>query len=328
MGSALISGIYSSVSDPPSLLDADCPTSRCSFSSYESLAFCAKVADVTDKLTVTTTAPEGRKVPGPSDWQQNIGDDGLPTTTYYNSLPNNVNYDTNYPFGFSSMPGNSSIAFENDTSLPSAIVHMYVISTTTDDLQDLRGNVSAASVPTPKFEAFEILFYMCVNKYYTLVEEGKSKTIVESSTSVPMTNKASNITELPKLQCRYDPWYMNSMMKCQYEAPKGNMTLASDVGDPDTELSGKGSDSDAGSGFSFVPSKLTWLANEIATSSRSTMAEYRTAGGDIEFFTVSKAALWLRDALYGHDKNITDRTEQLERLREYYNGIATSISNV
>lgn len=328
MSSALISGIYSSVSHPPSLLDADCPTSRCSFSSYESLAFCTKIADITDMLTVTTTAPENWDSTEINKLPQNFGDDGLPTTRFYNSLPNNVTYDTNFPFGFAAMPGNTSLAFEDDVSFPSAMLHMYIIAATTDDLHDLGANVTAASVPTPKFEAFEILFYMCVNKYHTSVDEGKTKTIVESSTSVPVTNEASNITEVPKMQCRYSPWYMNRIIKCYYDTEAGNMTLAGGVGELDSETYPKGGNRNASSDFSFVPSKLEWVANELATSARCNFARFRRADGIMEHLTVSKAALWLRDALYGPDKNITDPKEQIQRLNDYYNGIATSISNV
>lgn len=322
VGSALMEGLYSVVANPPNPLDAVCPTASCSFSPYESLAMCAKVADVSSLLDVSTTVPEDREPLDFRNMPHNVDDAGQPTTAYYTSLPNNMTFDTNHPFSFISQPGNSSLAFIEDEAFPSALFHMFIIHTRADDPRgDNTINVTTSSLPTPEFGAFEILFYICVNTYETRVEEGESHTVIKSSTSTPLRNEDGGVTEVPKLQCDYSPWYINALIKCSSTTVNGSMTLAGG-GDSIEEKPSGGNNS-----FSFEVGTLGATAYEIATSSRCMLARFRVATGGMESLSLNKVALWLRDILYGSERNIADPQEQLLRLQDYYNGIVTSISN-
>lgn len=315
MISSLVEGLYSVVSPKP--LDAVCPTASCSFEPFESLAMCAKVADVSDLLTISTTPPEDRPPLNVSSYEMpyNVGDDGLPSTVYYASLPNKFSFDANFPYAFYMQAANSSLAFRDDDAFPSSLLHMFIIATKSD-IDEIRGlDVTEASFPTPEFHAFEILMYMCVNRYETQVEEGESRTVVKSSASIPTTNKAGNVTEIPKIQCDYAPWYSQVVVDCYHDDVYGNMSLAS------------GGNGDSNDSFSFDARGIFTASYQLVNDLRCMMMAFRRADGNMDHLAMNKATHWLREALYGPGRKITDPKEKLSRLNDYYGGIATSMSN-
>lgn len=193
---ALTEGMYTLLDDPPTPLEAVCPTANCSFTPYQSLAMCVKVADGSSSLVVSTVRPEDRP-----DFITDTDDDET-TFMVYTSLPNGVNFDTVYPYALRTQPGNSSIAFEHDEAYPSAIIDYFVVYTALSGRNPPRRN-NDTDISPPKFHAIEILLYLCVNEYETQVTEGQSRSKIKSSKSTLRTE--GNFTEIPRVICDAPP---------------------------------------------------------------------------------------------------------------------------
>lgn len=314
---ALTAGLYFPFSKPPSAMEASCPTGKCTFSPYSSLAVCAKAADVSQFLVTTHTAPEGRtKLEDIVDTfrDEALDEDEMPSIEIYNTLPNNLTLDTTLPYAIKAAPGNASLAFVDDEALSTTFVDYFVIyKRTWDELASSSSLENMVENP-PEFGAIEVILYMCVNDYETVVEEGKSRTEIKSSSSIPVSTESS-VTEFPIPQCVLPPFPEGGTMYCPDTELKGNVTLA-----------GNGQTSDDGGNrtFSFDLSTVSSAATIINISMYSVLRSLR---GDDDLKHFNFGALWLVDALYGRHKNITDPKVQTEGIQEYYRGVATSLSN-
>lgn len=316
LGAALMEALYAPFSTPPKPIGATCPTANCTFEPYESIAMCVKVADVTDQLEVTKVKPDGKDddrgmhVEAAHSFDEN--GDLMPM--YYTTLANNLTFDSNYFAALRVQPGGISLAFAKDEVYASSLLDLYITYTRSDNPQ-FHANGTLAEL---EYGAFEILLHLCVNEYETVVGEGKAHTTVRSTRSSPL-NDGRNETAMmiPKVYCPPVPWDGTVALICQTtDEGEGSMLLAG-VSDDRHE-----------NGLRFEIPLMEEIAYGIIQGSHSVYGRLRTADGEPASAYQQAWAQWLGDALWGVGRNVTDPEEQLQRLRSYYGGVATTISNV
>lgn len=308
-------GAYTSLQEPPMPLEPICTTANCTFPRYESLAVCVKTADVSAQLDVSTAPPNGHPEYVSEDPEAD------PEAVVYTMLPNNVTFDTPFAYAFRSQPGNRSLAFEEDEAYKTGLVNFFLTYTTAG----ARAGDRAANSTHPgqiEFRALEVLLYLCVNSYDTMVTEGQSHTKVTSSFSTVVIESDTDKPIIPKTQCLAPPSSGGGAgeLHCHEDNIDGNITLSSN---PASEEAGSASES-AADNKKFT-SEIFSLRQVSGSMVFSLYGQYERIGVSPRF--TNMASLWLWDALYGSDGNITDRNEQLSRADRYYAGMAMSITN-
>lgn len=351
----LAQALNAGISNMPEPIDAVCPTARCTLEPYESVAMCAKVADVTSRLKVSTVRPEGDDADTPSGIPRGMHNatlvhmgtsgDGQPAPVRYVSLPNNVTFDHNYPFGVFSAVGNGSLAFRDDEAYDTALVHLYIIHTRSDDQRgspdDLEPLEPPGSFPDPvEFGAFEVMLHFCVNEYETVVEEGRSRTSIRRTKGISLGSggggggetgpayappppggkwnmTATPVDRIPSVECITQPWDRSGLSGCFKNNYTGSVILASV--NSDRREDGLRID---------VSPQLEEMGHVIASTAAGLYMRLLTPQGYMSTAYRNRWSRRLRESLYGKERNITDPEEQAKRLEIFWGGVATSISNV
>lgn len=267
-------------------------------------------------LNTSTVRPDGHP-------QYTIaGEDADPASLIYTTLPNNLVFDTPVPYAFRSQPGNTTLKFKQDEAYKTALVNFFVIYTKRGGGDD----PSAASGTDPvkvEFRALEVLLYLCVNSYNTVVTDGQSRTDVISSVSTVIITDDTDKPEIAKTQCVNPP---------SAEGGAGELHCL-DTGDKDGNITLAGGSASAGVRSSSEPladdrkftSDILSLRQMTGSIVFSLFGQYER--NDSSPVVTNMSSLWLWDALYGSYGNITDPEEQLSRAHEYYSGLATSLTN-
>lgn len=309
---AIADGLSSFVDKPPPYVTPTCSTGNCTFPRSRSLAVCVKIADVSDRLHVSTISNSSD-----SEWTIGGAQGSIPngTTAYNASLPNGVKLITPLSYAANAEGADTSLAFVDDEANFAALADYFVV-------YSRAGNVSYPGYNRTgerqwPFGAFEVLLYLCVNEYEIKVKAGVPSTkVIASSVSPVAGGKKSNTVGLPKLTCHYPFGKLDRRLYCNDPKEKSRKTLA--FQDPSSESGGK-------SNFSF--SAVTALSTSYNLN-LAMFSQYIYSGSPRETAVLTAdSAMWLSNALWGLKLNITDTEEQFTRVGRYYDGLATSLSN-
>lgn len=274
-------------------MEPSCPTGNCSFDPFQSLALCTKMQDISEFLTVS---------------KEPFTDDSLNATLYRLSLPNNVTSEMLHS-GFHARGGNSSLVFGEDEAYPSTLANYYLIYTNPGSLEQ---------EDDPMFIAFEIIFYVCVNEYETVVSEGEAHSIIKRSSSIVDPNHGD--TEIEKLECfypsftnrttltdcsRYDEWFteqernMTLAGYSEYLSPEHKNTFSFDVG----------------------------MAMTLSYNLKSYLCAFSTFAKGAEKVYFGEASVWLETVIWGRKNDETDPKKQANNIGAYFEGISIGVSN-
>ncbi|EPE26743.1 hypothetical protein GLAREA_02657 [Glarea lozoyensis ATCC 20868] len=163
---AIQTSLYTGGSVALPALAPECSTGNCEFPAYSSLAVCAQVANITDKLTVT---------PVP----MNVGGDVVVVNNYNVTLPNGAALEAGQSVvNITTAVATGSLAFSSMPNiLETTIANSFII---------YQKDVNAE---TRSFGAVEILLNWCVSTFNTTVDAAKSEThAVTNSTNVVTAN--------------------------------------------------------------------------------------------------------------------------------------------
>ncbi|KAK3335417.1 hypothetical protein B0T19DRAFT_395280 [Cercophora scortea] len=165
-------GLHQPVDEKLLEVQPTCSSGECHWPSFESLAICVDVADVSDKLVVSNQTSDD---PVRTAWLPN----GMSLTTRgtLNMTSTTQTHTTDQGSEGLFLPAAESLAFasQND-KIPSAIANVFVIYTS----QTAEAGGGEGSV----FRAAEVLLHFCVNTYEVVASKGISTTTrIDSSTT-------------------------------------------------------------------------------------------------------------------------------------------------
>lgn len=203
---AIQSGIYHPVSREVPHLQPICSSGECQWRNFSSLAVCAAVADITDRLTITNQTRPARLVGpgGSSSTNEPLLHASLPNGLYLLGSTSTYNLNISWPRGNSNnaglgsqqqqqgeesfLPSRTSLAFsDQDGRVSSAIANFFLVYTNqTGELPALGSQQEGV------FRAAEVLFHFCVNTYQVSTSRGVSTSrVVHSSTITAQGEPAS-----------------------------------------------------------------------------------------------------------------------------------------
>lgn len=299
MNQAIANGQFSVEPEP---LRPFCPTANCSFNSYSSLALCVKIQDVGEFLMVDREP-------------FNLGSFNL--TLYRLTLPNDLSAEILHR-GHNALSGNSSLVFADDEAYPSTVANYFLVYTS--QYGAASDSNTTAKETEPDFNAYEILFYLCVNEYETVVSSHESNTNIIRSSSVVVPTAGGEM-EVPKQNCQY-PFITSIELHCdgfELSSSKewGNMTLSGATNNASL-LS-----EDTNEVFSFD----VGTAIPLSTSLNYALFSCGYHKDDARLAFCASSSQWLTKAIWGPGLDDTDRGRQAERIGLYFEGIATAVSN-
>jgi len=309
-------------------LEPLCPSGTCTWEPFESFALCAKLANISHHLHVTqvpySTADQW------TTWDSTINPDPLRLN---GTLAYNVSFpaiDGEYfvaPVSYTaySVPVfESSIAFANDSKLTKARVAGYrLVWTDAGNATYTNGN-STRHDPW-RWQAFEMIYHVCVNKYLVRVDNGTAHTQILSSTYDVTNGDAGDSTtgSIVHVNCTATKLVSGEYMmtECAHDGRNPNLGV----------LSLRGSN---GRNYTANIRSLTLLGKYITQDSSGIWAW----DGMTDMFVAgsNSGVPTLADAVYGitNDDSINDLGEaegkserQLERLQNLVNNVAVSITN-
>ncbi|SPO02105.1 uncharacterized protein DNG_04778 [Cephalotrichum gorgonifer] len=178
LGAAIREGVVGKVDLEFPIL---CPTGQCDFESFEGLGICARVNDITDRLTVTAGASKG-------SGGNSTSTDGKVRSTRSSShnvtLPREANCQltTNQPLNVLTCKtdGSKTLSFDGDAK-GTAIYSMPII------YSDAKGSGNSTEV---EFEALEVLFHLCQGTYSASVRDARAEFKTVSTSAVVASDSA------------------------------------------------------------------------------------------------------------------------------------------
>ena len=316
---AIVATLGSSIRYPVEDFHPPCPTGNCTFATYNSLAVCTKVVDITDQLTVTKIANSSS-----SQWTDNLDgwrDDLAPngTMAYNASLPNGHNLITPVAYSFVQQMGgvNDTLAFKDQPDLFNftALIHAYLI-------YSAAGNVSYPGYDQTNetdwsFRAVEVLYHMCVNTYQTIVTSGETSTTVLASSYAPL--RMENNLPLVTHGCLVAPEVFG-VVKCDldYLTIPGYTYLA----DPD-DPAGLHPENN----FTIERSTAVFLGEHLFQIAAFQTVMYDGGTNSLKY-SDGNSADSIFEALYGYWYNVSDPNEQISRISKTANFMAIAINNL
>ncbi|KAM7195138.1 Protein of unknown function (DUF3176) domain containing protein [Rhypophila sp. PSN 637] len=300
-----------------------CPSGTCTWAPFESLALCAKVANITDRLIVTQV-PYSTEADWTA-WDSTADQDALRlngSLAYNISFPpdtnNNDYFVTPVSYLVYSSPTTHSIAFggDKDTAPTKARVAGYkLVWSDAGNVTYLNGNTTRSD--PWRWQAFEVVYYACVNTYSVHVENGTAITTVQSSTyDVLSENDASAAVQI---NCTAPSLVSGGAQftECTQDSRDPNQGV----------LTLRGS---SGENFTADIRSLTLLGKHITQDSAGIWAwdgsEHMVVAGNSGLPTMA-------DAVYGYRNDEEDtaaeisQEAQLERIQNVADNLAVSISN-
>jgi hypothetical protein len=209
---AIQSGIYHAVDVEVPHLQPLCSSGDCQWRNFSSLAVCGAVADVSDRLTVSSqSGPRGLGVSLGDANDELVRSARLPNGLFLVGGTASCNLNISWPHSSANtdsdtegltgqesyLPARTSLAFsDQDGRVSSAIANFFLVYTnqTSDP-----GSVSSRTV----FRAAEVLLHFCVNTYEASTSRGASTSrVVHSSTLAAEDasgNSIVNVRHVPSL---------------------------------------------------------------------------------------------------------------------------------
>ncbi|KAK3997223.1 hypothetical protein QBC44DRAFT_280848 [Cladorrhinum sp. PSN332] len=303
-----------------------CPSGTCTWPEFESLALCSRIANITDRIRV-------EQVPFSTSrdwttWDDTLDADPLKlngTLAYNVSFPGEGNEYFVAPVSYTlySSRLSRSIAFADDKSLAAAWVAGYkVVWSNAGNATYTSGN-STTSSPW-SWQAFEMVYYACVNRYSVRVDNGTAETVAVPSHEVIAPSSAGVVA----INCTTPKLVSGGAQKttCGQDGRRSNQGV----------LTLRGAlPMSQGVNFTADIRSLTLLGQAITQDSSGIWA---WDGGDYKVLVGNIATPTLADAVYGYKSEETDdnRKEQLgdwdtevqrQRLQNVATNLAVSITN-
>ena len=195
---AIQSGIYHAVDADAPQLQPVCSSGNCEWRNFSSLAVCAAVADVSDRLAVSNQTRPGRVGVsfGGAANNEVVRSARLPNGLFLVGSTTTCNLNVSWPrisgeggagnSQESFLPATTSLAFsDQDGRVSSAIANFFLVYTnqTAEVSSDLQGDV---------FRAAEVLLHFCVNTYRVATSGGISSTEVVHSSTLASPDSSGN----------------------------------------------------------------------------------------------------------------------------------------
>jgi hypothetical protein len=300
---------YQTFPDAPiTHVPATCDSGDCTFPQFSSIGVCAKVANITDLLTIkrvdnSTSADWSQGVL----WQPLFSQNYTNITAYNASLPNGISLATPMPYCLQSYPATDTIAFADDHDVnATSFAHEYLIWSSSPYAQ-------LNNTPWT-FMAAEMIYHACVITYNTSVVEGISNTTIVSTTVQPLPG-AMNNTEFMRANCTVSRDGMNNIDCSEMILDKAGYLVLEDPINPTQN-------------YSIRHLSLQVLGQGIMMRSFY-YSIWDAVDGD-GTITDSEATDAVAEAIYGTniDSLITDGGEQFRRLVTRYDGIAIALNNL
>ena len=201
-----------------------CSSGDCQWPDFSSLAVCAAVADVSDRLTITQTNMSGGggggggvSLPVPnktqllykaalpngafllgdaSTWNLNISSPGAPQSSSSTSGDENEDDDDDHDGNF--LPAQTSLAFSSqDGRVLSGIANLFFVYTNTTSVTNQTSSRNSSSTSTGQrdiFRAAEVLLHFCVNTYQVSTRRGISISTVVHSSALTVLQQQGGVT--------------------------------------------------------------------------------------------------------------------------------------
>ncbi|KAK0671937.1 hypothetical protein QBC41DRAFT_269487 [Cercophora samala] len=303
-----------------------CPSGTCNWTEFESLSLCSKIANITDRIHV-------EQVPFSTSQDWTTWDDTLDidpmrlngTLAYNVSFPEEGNEHFVAPVSFTlySSRLSRSIAFADDKNLAAAWAAGYkVVWSNAGNVTYTHGN-STTSSPW-NWQAFEMVYYACINRYSIHVDSGVAETA-----SVPSHNVVEPVDGgVVAINCTTPKLVSGAAQKtmCGQDVrnpSQGVLTLKGSIPAP------------GGTNFTADVRSLTLLGQAITQDSSGIWA---WDGGDYKVLVGNIATPTLADAVYGYRSDDFgevggelsgdwDTEIQQQRLQNVATNLAVSITN-
>ncbi|KAK3346438.1 hypothetical protein B0T25DRAFT_612946 [Lasiosphaeria hispida] len=314
--------ISSGLMNSPNLRISDmtpaCPSGTCSWEPFESLSLCAKIANITDHIRVRQVPYSTRHVW--TTWDDTLDHDPLRlngTLAYNVSFPDGENFIAPVSYTMYSSALDSSVAFADDHALAAARVAGYKLAWS-DAGRDTYGGQNTTTNDPWRWQAFELLYYACVNEYSIRVDNGTARTDIVSSLSnvVAKPGTAAGV----KLNCTAPLLVSGAGQSttCSLDGAdidQGVMTLQGTKGD----------------NFTADMRSLTLLSKYITQDSTGIWAwdgvEHELMAGNIGTRTLANTVYGYMPDDRKRQELIVDETLQLQRLRNMASNLAVSVTN-
>jgi hypothetical protein len=165
------------LSSASGILTADCPTTQCSFPTFNTLGMCVKVNNITSKLT--TTRINNSTVDQWVTWADEIHDWNGTTDAWNMSLPMDRAWVvTPVPYVVAAFGINDTISFGDDSDLTRTAVYNFVIMYMNGPELEIP---SHNKYPIPEAQALEVMMYMCVQTLDIDVAQGQTRQTLTAS---------------------------------------------------------------------------------------------------------------------------------------------------
>ncbi|KAM7198920.1 Protein of unknown function (DUF3176) domain containing protein [Naviculisporaceae sp. PSN 640] len=307
-------------------LTPTCPSGTCTWEPFESLALCAKVANITDRIHVA-------QVPFSTEadwtaWDSTVDQDALRlngSLAYNISFPaesnNNDYFVTPISYTVYSSPTTDSIAFGDDAALSKTRVAGYkIVWADAGNVTYTNGN-STRDDPW-RWQAFEIMYHACVNTYSVRVENGTAITTIQSSSYNVIPPTDGEDTAPVQINCTAPSLVSGGAQftECIQDSRNPNLGVLTLRGE-------------SGKNFTADIRSLTLLGKHITQDSSGIWA---WDGSDHMVVAGNSGLPTFADAVYGYNnddgdgslKSMTGNSErQLERLENAASNLAVSITN-
>ncbi|KAK1523129.1 hypothetical protein CPAR01_13982 [Colletotrichum paranaense] len=294
---------------------ASCSTGNCDFGPYQSLGVCVDIANITSKLrtesksNLTSELLEdggGRLGPGQKTWNVSLSSE-------YGVLHQNP-----LVVKGGELMGTDTFGFSNNTRLlETKIASFFFIYTsptppnkTTQDLRKyLNDETSMAPlVESFGYEALEVVFHMCVQKFQTKVHMGVEKTHMIDALS-QIDDKSKGIILGPNCQPLVD-----RLDACEPVKDPGDLVAHLNPPSPGTRK------------FS-APYKSMWHIG-------AGFSYFLSGEAEIRYVAEGRAFIWsdgfsrpvFENILY-NNKNMFNSTRRAAQLNNFFQDIATSLSS-
>ncbi|KAK4184369.1 hypothetical protein QBC35DRAFT_417074 [Podospora australis] len=303
-----------------------CPSGTCKWAEFESLALCSKIANITDRIRV-------EQVPYSTSRDWTTWDDTLDTNPL--RLNGTLAFNVSFPeqggeyfvapvsYTLYSSRLLRTIAFADDKALAAAWVGGYKVVWSNAGNVTYSGGNSTTSEPW-KWQAYEMVYYACLNKYSVRVENGTAETVAVPSHDVvaPLGQRvvAINCTT-PKLVS--GGAQKTTCSQSARDPNQGVLTLRGSL------------PSNQGVNYTADIRSLTLLGQAITQDSSGIWA---WDGGDFKILVGNIATPTLADAVYGYKSEMMgdggnrqvgdfDPEIQRQRLQNIAINLAVSITN-
>ncbi|KAK4164068.1 hypothetical protein QBC43DRAFT_211720 [Cladorrhinum sp. PSN259] len=309
-----------------------CPSGTCTWAEFESLALCSKIANITDRIRV-------EQVPYSTSRDWTTWDDTLDnnplrlngTLAYNVSFPDEGDEYFVAPVSYTlySSRLSRSIAFADDKALAAVWVGGYKVVWSNAGNVTYSGGNSTSSDPW-KWQAFEMVYYACVNKYSVRVDNGTAQTV-----AVPSHNVIAPVGGGPgvvAINCTTPTLVTGGAQKttCALAGRDPNQGLLTLKGSLPTTQG-------VNVNFTADVRSLTLLGQAITQDSSGIWA---WDGGGFKVLVGNVATPTLADAVYGYKSDMTgdapvgnqqlgawDTEVQRQRLQNAATNLAVSITN-